>query len=271
MPDYSRYQFLKIEKQDGVAIVTMNRPDRLNAVHPPMHLELEDIWVDLDRDSEVRAIVLTGAGRAFCAGGDIGGMRERIQGRDAGFDPVRGLSPTRGGRHLIRNMLEVEAPIIAAVNGDAVGLGATIALFCDVIFASRNARIGDPHVRVGLVAGDGGAVIWPLLCGVARAKQYLMTGDLMSAEEAERIGLINKVVPEGQALEEALKFATRLAKGPTKAIKWTKYSVNKIVKEYMNLVLDTSLSLEGISFLTEDHKEAVSAFLEKRQPSFRGQ
>lgn len=265
MPDYSRYQFLKVEKQDGLAIVTLNRPDRLNAIHPPMHLEVEDVWVDLDRDPEVRAIVLTGAGRAFCAGGDIQGMRER------GFDPVRGIAPTRGGRHLIRNMLEVEAPIIAAVNGDAVGLGATLALFCDVIFAARNARIGDPHVRVGLVAGDGGAVIWPLLCGVARAKQYLMTGDLMSAEEAERIGLINKVVPEGQALEEAVKFATRLAKGPTKAIKWTKYSVNKIVKEYMNLVLDTSLSLEGITFLTDDHREAVAAFLEKRQPSFKGQ
>jgi enoyl-CoA hydratase len=168
-------------------------------------------------------------------------------------------------------MLEVEAPIVAAVNGDAVGLGATLALFCDVIFIARNARIGDPHVRVGLVAGDGGAVIWPLLCGVARAKQYLMTGDLLTAEEAERIGLVNKVVPEGKALEEALHFATRLAKGPIKAIKWTKYSVNKIVKEYANLVLDTSLSLEGLTFLTEDHKEAVAAFLEKRQPSFRGQ
>jgi enoyl-CoA hydratase len=266
MVDYTRYQFLKVEKTpDGVAIVTLNRPERLNAVHGPMHLEVEDIWVDLDRDPEVRAIVLTGAGRAFCAGGDIRGMQERA------FDPLRGIAPTRGGRHLIRNMLEVEAPIVAAVNGDAVGLGATLALFCDVIFIARNARIGDPHVRVGLVAGDGGAVIWPLLCGVARAKQYLMTGDLLTAEEAERIGLVNKVVPEGKALEEALHFATRLARGPIKAIKWTKYSVNKIVKEYANLVLDTSLSLEGLTFLTEDHKEAVAAFLEKRQPSFRGQ
>jgi enoyl-CoA hydratase len=167
-------------------------------------------------------------------------------------------------------MLEVEQPIIAAVNGPATGLGATLALFSDVIFAADNAKIGDPHVRVGVVAGDGGAVIWPWLVGAARAKEFLMTGDIISAAEAERIGLINHVVPADQLMDKAMAFATRLANGPTKAIRWTKVSVNKILRDTANLVLDTSLALEKQCFSTEDHKEAIRSFVEKREPKFTG-
>lgn len=264
MLESNRSQSLIVEEKEGVATITLNRPERLNAIDAAMHRRLEQVFIEMDDDSGVRAIVITGAGRAFCAGGDVKDMDQRQGG------PVqrREFAPTRHGRHLLRNMLECETPIIAAVNGDAVGLGASIALLCDVIFAAETARIGDTHVRVGLAAGDGSAVIWSMLCGVAKAKQYLMTGDLISAREAERIGLINGVVAEGKAYEEAWKFAKRLADGPTQAIKWTKYSVNKLIKDQMNLTLDTSLALESLTFLTDDHSEASRAFVEKRAPIF---
>jgi enoyl-CoA hydratase len=156
------------------------------------------------------------------------------------------------------------------LNGVASGLGATIALFCDIIIAAKTARIGDPHVRVGIVAGDGGCVIWPLLVGPARAKEYLLTGDLVNAEEAERIGLINRVVAPEELYPTALALAQRLAAGAPKAIGWTKLSVNRWLKEGLNLIMDASLGLEWITFGTEDHREAVDAFLEKREPKYKG-
>jgi enoyl-CoA hydratase len=174
-------------------------------------------------------------------------------------------------RKIILDLLEVEQPIIAAVNGAATGLGATIALFSDVIIAAENAKIGDPHVQVGVVAGDGGAVIWPWLVGAARAKEFLMTGDLINASEAERIGLINRVVPSDQLMPTVMELATRLANGPTKAIRGTKASVNKILRDTANLVLDTCLSREKECFATDDHREAINAFIEKRPPLFKGQ
>jgi enoyl-CoA hydratase len=263
MPDYSHYETLTIEVQDRVATITLNRPERLNAVNPQMHHELEELFGAIAYDDDVNAIVLTGAGRAFCAGGDVKGMDQRVREGSARV-------PLRGAKRLIQQMLEVEQPLIGAVNGDAVGLGATLALFCDIIIAAENARFGDTHVKVGLVAGDGGAVIWPLLVGVAKAKELLFTGDLIDAREAERIGLINRVVPAGKAYDEALTLAKRLAAGPTRAIRWTKLATNKRLKDEVNLVLDASLAVETLSFATEDHKEAARAFVEKRPPKFTG-
>jgi enoyl-CoA hydratase/carnithine racemase len=263
MPDYSHYETLTIEVQDRVATITLNRPERLNAVNPQMHHELEELFGAIAYDDDVNAIVLTGAGRAFCAGGDVKGMDQRAREGSARV-------PLRGAKRLIQQMLEVEQPLIGAVNGDAVGLGATLVLFCDVIIAAENARFGDTHVKVGLVAGDGGAVIWPLLVGVAKAKELLFTGDLIDAREAERIGLINRVVPAGKAYDEALTLAKRLAAGPTRAIRWTKLATNKRLKDEVNLVLDASLAVEALSFATEDHREAARAFVEKRPPKFTG-
>lgn len=263
MPDYSRYQTLQIDCADQVATVTLNRPQVLNAVNPQMHTELEELFAEITADDAINALVLTGAGRAFCAGGDIRGMDSRAR---EGAQRI----PLRSAKRLVQNMLEVEQPIIGAINGDAVGLGATLALFCDVIIADEKARFGDTHIKVGLVAGDGGAVIWPLLVGIARAKELLMTGDLISAVEAERIGLINRVVPAGQAYPEGLTLAKRLAAGPTRAIRWTKLSLNKRLKDEVNLVLDASLAVETLSMATEDHKEAARAFVEKRPPRFTG-
>jgi len=260
MVDYSGYRHIKVEKEKRVATLTLNRPEALNAIMEEMHGELEDVFVDLARDDEVNVIVVTGAGRAFCAGGDVKGMK---------VDPFARVAVI-GARRLIHNMLEVEQPIIAALNGDTIGLGATIALFCDVIFAAEHARIGDPHVRVGLVAGDGGAVIWPLLVGLAKAKEILLTGDLISATEAERIGLINRVVPLEELYPTAMALADRLASGPTWAIRWTKMALNKRLRDEVNLVFDLSMSAERLSMATQDHREAVQAFREKRAPQFKG-
>ncbi|MCP1751028.1 enoyl-CoA hydratase/isomerase family protein [Bradyrhizobium elkanii] len=232
----------------------MNRPEILNAINWDMHDELEQVFVDLDRDKSVRAIVLTGAGRGFCSGGDQKTLDK---------SPIP--SPTRGGRHLVRNMLELEAPIIAAVNGVAVGLGATLALMCDVIFAQSTARFADTHVTAGVVAGDGGAVIWPLLIGPVRAKHYLMTGAFVSAEQAVAMGMINEAVSDRDVREVAIEYAEMLASGPREAIIWTKYSVNKIVKEFAHLLLDTSTALETLTFATPERREAVAAFAEKRR------
>lgn len=264
MVDYSRYQYLKIERDGEVAILTLNRPEVLNAIHPPMHAELEEVFADLAADASVAAVVVTGSGRAFCAGGDARAMVERT------FDDRGPALPLRHARRLILNMLEVEQPLIAAVNGPAIGLGATLALYCDIIVCAEGARLGDPHVRVGLVAGDGGVVIWPLLVGMARAKEFLLTGELIEAREAQRIGLVNRVVPADDLMPTALGLAQHLASGPRQAIQWTKFALNKRLREEVNLALDTSTILESITMTSEDHREAARAFLEKREPRFRG-
>jgi enoyl-CoA hydratase/carnithine racemase len=264
MTDYSRYEFLKVDYDDGVATITLNRPERRNAAHDPMHRELETIFSDVGADDDIRAIVLTGAGETFCAGGDASSM-------DSGeFNPTGPRIPFNGVRRLVNSLLDVEQPIIGAINGDAAGLGATLALMCDVTYVAEGARIGDTHVKMGLVAGDGGAVIWPALIGMARAKQYLLTGDWISGTEAERIGLVNFALPADEVLAAATAFARRMAEGAPMAIRWTKYSMNKLLREQINLALDTGMFLEAATMGTEDLQEAASAFLEKRKPQFRG-
>jgi enoyl-CoA hydratase len=228
-----------------------------------LHEELEQIWVDLNDDPDAEAVILTGAGKVFSAGGDAHGM---LRGDFHPFDS----HVFRKARRLIMNLLELEAPLICALNGDAIGGALTYALFCDMVIAERSARLGDPHVKVGVVAGDGSCVVWPLLCGPTRAKQYLMTGDLMSAEEAERIGLVNAVVDDGQSYEAAVRYAERLLMLPPLAVRWTKHSINRVLREQTHQILDTSLALEAVSILSEDHQEAVSAFLEKRGGAYHG-
>jgi enoyl-CoA hydratase len=265
MADYSTYEFIKVEKADRVATVTLNRPDALNAVTTALHHELELIWLDLAADQDVNAIILTGAGRAFCAGGDVKGM---ASGSFTGVSKGRGPITAANGRRLVQNILEVEQPIIGAINGDAVGLGATIALLCDITVASEKARFADTHVKVGVVAGDGGAVIWPLLIGPHRAKEFLMRGNFINGAEAGRIGMVNYAVPPEQVMPKARELAQELADGPTWAIRWSKLAVNKWLKEQANLIMDASLAYEMMTFKTQDHQEAVKAFIEKRKPNF---
>ena len=270
--DYGEYEFLNVAVADRIATITINRPDRLNAVHNALHHELEQIWLDVRADQDVNAIILTGAGRAFCAGGDVKGMAEgSLSGAAA---PKKGKGRGRGpiaasnGRRVIENMLDVEQPIIGAINGDAIGLGATLALLCDITVASEKARFADTHVKVGIVAGDGGAVIWPLLIGPHRAKEFLMRGNFISGAEAGRIGMVNYAVGTGDVMTKALELARELADGPTWAIRWSKLAVNKWLKQQANLILDASLAYEMMTFNTKDHQEAVKAFVEKRKPNF---
>jgi enoyl-CoA hydratase len=264
-PDYARYETLLVRKEpDGVGVLTLNRPERRNAVSQQMHDELEEVFVDLGNDVEIGAIVITGAGKAFCGGGDIDSMRS------GEFRPKPPMIPYRQVRRLISNLLEVEQPVIAAVNGDGAGLGATLPLFCDIIVMAESARLADTHVRMGLVAGDGGVVIWPWLVGMARAKEYLLTGDWIDGKEAERIGLVNYAVPQEQVLPRAMEIARRLAAGAPLALRWTKYSLNKVLRDHVNLALDSSMFLEAITMGSEDLDEASRAFFEKRTPTFRG-
>ena len=267
MANYN-YETLLVDQKESILTITLNRPERLNAVDETMHKELETVFAEVGNDPEVSAVVLTGAGRGFCSGGDVRAMDERGGAIALQSRPLGAVS--QGGRRIIHNMLWVEQPMICALNGVAAGLGATIALFCDIIYASDQARIGDTHVRAGLVAGDGGAVIWPLLIGVAKAKELLMTGDFIDAQEAERIGLINKVVPHDDLMETVMDLARRLASGPALAIRGTKHALNKRIWEELNLVLDVGLALEERSFRHEDHKEAARSFVEKRAPQYKG-
>ncbi len=267
MEGYPQFESILVERHDRILTCTLNRPQSLNAVDDRLHHELEELFAAIAVDEETDAVVLTGAGRAFCAGGDVKGM---ARGELSTARQRPGGLFTRGAVRLIRNLLSVPQPMIASLNGDAIGLGATIALLCDVVLAAEHARIGDPHVKVGLVAGDGGAVIWPLLVGANRAKEYLMTGDLVAASEAERIGLVNHVYPADQLEAATRELAARLANGATAAIRWTKQSVNKALWDRMNLILDTSLVLEGLSAATDDHHEAARAFTERRPPKFTG-
>jgi len=264
MIDYSKYKAVVVEKNNRVATVTLNRPNALNAVNPDMNADFDTLFRDLSADEEIDAIVLTGAGRAFCAGGDIKNMDARNEGGASDFP----MNPRDPGE-LLNDILDVQQPIIAAINGDAIGLGATIALFCDITVAAETARLADTHVRIGVVAGDGGAVIWPPLIGPNRAKEFLMRGNLINGAEAAKIGLVNYALPAAEVLPKAQELARELADGPRWAIRWTKLSVNKLVKKALHQVLDTSAALEAVTFVTPQHREAARAFVEKRKPNFR--
>jgi enoyl-CoA hydratase len=260
--DFESYKRLSFARRGRILTIALNRPERLNAVDGVMHEELSRVFFDAARDECSDIIVLTGAGRAFCSGGDFGWLQEMID------QPTEYHKAGTDARRIIMSILECDKPIIAKVNGAAIGLGATLSLFCDVIFAQEGASFADPHVSVGFVAGDGGAVIWPQLIGYPRAKEYLMTGDLIPAREAARMGLINHVVPADDLDARVDEFVDRLHSGAQQAIRWTKVSVNIGLKQLASSILDASLGYELLTNYTDDHREAVAAFSDKRKPYF---
>lgn len=264
MVRFQDYSALRVDIQDRVLTITFNRAETLNAVDSTMHEELGQIFTEMADDPDSDVVVITGSGKAFSAGGDYAWLREKL------INPPPFAPQARTARKIVFGLLDCPKPIIARVNGDAYGLGASVALLCDIIVAIDTARFCDPHVNAGLVAGDGGALIWPQLLGFAKAKQYLLTGDPIDAVEAARLGMINFAVPADELDSIVQKYARRLAGGARLAIRYTKTVTNIALRELFNSVFEASLAYEGLTLDSDDHREAVTAFLEKRKPVFRG-
>lgn len=262
---YKNYEHIEFSLNDRVMTVSLNRPERLNAISHELHEELGSVFIDLAKDDAVDVIVLRGNGKAFSAGGDLKAMQEHMQ--QVG-SPGHYMSFSTAKR-IVYSLLDLEKPIIAQVHGPCYGLGATIALLCDVVFMAESSSIGDPHVQAGVVAGDGGAVIWPQLVGYARAKEFLMTGDPIPAPRAEQIGLVNHVVADAQLDQAVQSFATRLAAGSQQAIRWTKVSVNIGLRQLAHSILDASLAYELVTMRSPDHAHAITAFSQKMKPNFK--
>jgi len=242
-----------VEHVDTVSTITFNRPAQLNALDPDMVEEFQSIVRRVDLEPSTRAIVLTGAGRAFTAGGDVRSFGSK-------HDP----RVNRRGWHLVHRMLEIEKPIVAMVNGPAIGLGLTIALLCDSVVMADDATIGDPHVGLGLVAGDGAAVVLPLLIGPHRAKELLLTGKLITGVDAAAMGMINRSVASDELVAAAYDLAREFAAQPTYAARATKMAVNRYLRWMVEQTLDVSLAYEAISRELPEYPEAVEAWKQRR-------
>jgi enoyl-CoA hydratase/carnithine racemase len=245
---------LIVETDGPVTTVTLNNPDMRNAFLDDMHDGMQEIWMDLAGDHSIRAVVLTGAGKAFSAGGDIPGFIRSYE------DPDHRRHSLRGARRLMDAMAEFPKPVIAAVNGPAIGLGCSVAVNCDIVLIAESAYFADTHVSIGLVCGDGGAVAWPLMMSLLKAKEYLLTGDRIPAAEAVALGLANRVVPDDQLLTEALALARRLAAQPPQAVQETKRALNLHLQAAISLVAPFALSAESESFATDDVRRSIEKF-----------
>lgn len=259
------YQTFAFERRGRVLTARIDQPATRNAVDATLHHELGRVFHDLNDDPGSDVIVLTGTGRRFCAGGDYGWFQEMVDRPDRWLSEV---VPT--AKRIIGGLLELEKPILCKLNGAAAGLGASVALLCDIVIASSDAVIGDPHVKVGLVAGDGGAIIWPQLVGIARAKEMLLTGAMLSAERAAALGLVNHVVAPEDLDARVDALADELAAGATQAIRWTKTVMNLELRRIHAALTDAALGYETITNSSADHREAVRALREKRKPVFTG-
>jgi enoyl-CoA hydratase len=260
--DYSGYHHLLFDRREGgVLLITMNRPEVYNAADEAMHSQLARLWTDVARDDQTRVAVITGAGKAFSAGGDLA-MVQRMAGN---YDRVAHMLSEMS--ELVYNMINCEKPIISAINGVAVGAGLVIALLADISICAADARLGDGHVKLGAAAGDHAAIIWPLLCGMAKARYYLLTGEMIDGTEAERIGLVSKVLPTSEVLPEALRVAAALAAGSQLAVRLTKRSVNGWLRT-AGPIFDQSAAYEMLTFMGPDLAEGAAALREKRPPNF---
>jgi enoyl-CoA hydratase len=244
-----------------VLVVTINRPEVLNAANARLHWEFTQIWPVVDADPKTRVVVVTGAGKAFSAGGDLSLVEDMAGNPDALTRTMREASD------LVYNMINLDKPVISAINGVAVGAGLVVALMADVSIIAETARFTDGHTRLGVAAGDHAAILWPLLCGMAKAKYYLLTADFIDGREAERIGLVTMCLPPDQVMPRALDVADRLARGSQISIQWTKRALNNWLRQ-AGPIFDQSLALEMLSFSYPDVREGVKAIREKRAPAF---
>jgi enoyl-CoA hydratase len=258
----SKYQRMLFDlPHPRVLRITLHNPSKLNAVDECLHGELGAVWRDIDADPEVSSVIVTGSGKAFSAGGEFA-LIEQIAN-----DPQVRARNWKEARDIIYNMLNCSKPIVSAINGSAAGAGLACALLADISIAVKDARLLDGHTRIGVAAGDHAAIIWPLLCGLAKSKYYLLLCEPVTGEEAERIGLVSLAVERAELEDRALKIAIRLAEGAPSAIRWTKYALNNWLRQ-AGPIFDASLALEFLGFCGNEIKEGVAALVEKRKPNF---
>ena len=259
---YAAYTKLKLDyPSKRVLRLTFDRPETYNSVDAETHTQLTNIWRDINDDPDINAIIVTGAGKAFSAGGDFELIKSILD------NPVARMSTWKEAKDLVYNVINCNKPIISAINGPAVGAGLVVALLADISIAARSVRITDGHTRLGVAAGDHAAIIWPLLCGMAKAKYYLMTSDVLTGEEAERIGLVSRCVDDAVLQDEALAVAQKLAAGAPSAIRWTKYALNNWLRQ-AGPIYDASTALEMMGFTGPESGEGLAALKAKRAPKF---
>jgi len=263
--NFSDYKTMAFSRRGKILYVTFNQPEKLNSFAGLGHTELSRVWDDITEDADSEIVVVTGAGRAFSAGGDINHMQ------DIRDNPKVWFQVIREAKRIVLSLLECDKPIIAKVNGDAIGLGSTLVTCCDMVFAADHARFGDPHNNVALTSGDGGQITWPGRIGFARAKHYLLTGEKLPAPEAERIGLINGSMPAQELDAYVDAYADRLAALPTKSLRMSKATINIPLRQMVASMMDAGMAYESLAAtMTDDHQEAINAFREKRKPNFNG-
>ena len=254
---YAPTEHLLVEQDGAVVTITLNNPDMRNAFLDDMHEGMREIWWDLADNDSVRAVIVTGDGKAFSAGGDIPSFIKSYE------DPDYRRKSLRGARRLMEAQAEFPKPVVAAIDGAAVGLGCNVALMSDIVYMAESAFIADTHVSIGLVCGDGGAVFWPLLMGLLRCKEYLLTGDRIPAAKAVELGLANAAVPDAELMDKARAMAERLAAMPRQAIQETKRALNLHLQDYILRAAPFALSAESESFATDDIKTTIDNFTKK--------
>ena len=260
--DYSSFHRLKFDRPaERVLRITLDRPERMNSLDFETHGELTRVWMVADADPEVNAIVLCGAGKAFSAGGDFD-MVEKIMN-----DYSMQVAALREFRELCYNLINCSKPVVSAIHGPAVGAGLAVALLSDISIAAKSARIIDGHTRLGLAAGDHAAMIWPLLCGMAKAKYHVLLCEPVNGEEAERMGLVSLCVDDDQLQGKAVEIASRLATGAQRPIRWSKYALNNWLR-LAGPIFDNSAAMEILSFNGPEVREGLASLKEKRAPKF---
>ncbi|MGD8830718.1 MAG: enoyl-CoA hydratase/isomerase family protein [Pseudomonadales bacterium] len=259
---YAGYTHLLFDyPAERVLRITINRPEKYNALNAVGHRELTYVWREVDEDPDVDVVILTGAGRAFSAGGDFEWIENITESNDAR------AAVWKEARDLVYNLINCGKPIISAINGPAAGAGLVAALLADVSIIARSVAITDGHTRLGVAAGDHAVLIWPLLCGMAKAKYYLLTCDRLSGEEAERIGLVSLCVDDAELEAKALEVAGKLTAGASTAIRWTKYALNNWLRS-AGPIFDASTALEILGFAGPEAREGVAALKDRRAPDF---
>lgn len=259
---YEAFEHLRFERRGGgVLLVTIDRPEVLNAANVRLHRELSLVWPVIDADDAVAVSVITGAGDAFSAGGDLA----MIEAMTTSYEAT--LEQWHDAGAIVEAMLSATKPVVSAINGVAVGAGLAVALLADVSIAAESARLSDGHARIGVAAGDHAALLWPLLCGMAKAKYYLLTGEFLDGREAERIGLVTRAVPDAEVLDVALGVAGRLAASSVTAVRWTKRVLNQWLRAE-SATFGESLALEMLGFLGPDAREGLASVRERRSPTF---